>query len=523
MTARLDSGFGNWVTLHNQRYPDAVAYIDGTTGAVRTYGELEKRTNALADVLAQRGIARGDRVALVTMNSIESMEILLAVAKLGAISVPVNYRLTAREIEFILADSGATILFFSMPFLDLVNESCTENTRIRDRFVVPDADMRREGKESDLEAMVTRGSTDRVTRDVRESDVCVIMYTSGTTGRPKGAMLTHGNFVWNAVHGMGFGDGWSSRDRTISAAPLFHIGALGVNTLPFLFMGGSCVVMESFVPAQWLAAVEKYEVTNAFLVPAMWAAVMADPSFGAEIMRSVRFAISGGAPCPLGIISGIIDLGIPFTEGLGMTETSPICAFLAEDEVVRKKGSVGKPVQLVEFRIVDDSGTDVADGEIGELLIRGPNVFTGYWNNPQATAEALHDGWFHTGDLAKRDDEGYYTLVDRKKDMVITGGENVYSMEVEQAIQSHPDIADVAVIGIPDEKWGEAVTAVVVLREGAPLAAEDLQDWLRGHLAGFKIPKVVSFTDVLPRNATGKVLKRQLREEWTGTASAVSR
>ncbi|MDN6325508.1 MAG: acyl-CoA synthetase [Corynebacterium sp.] len=523
MGDRLDRGFGNWVTLHSKRYPESVAYIDGETGSVRTYAQLEERTNALADVLAKRGTARGDRVALVTMNSIETMEILVAVAKLGAIAVPINYRLTSKEIEFILLDSGASSLFFSMPFLDLVNDACTDETRVRDRFVVPDSEMRLTGKSSDLEAMITRGSSERVVREVNEADICVVMYTSGTTGKPKGAMLSHGNFVWNAVHSLGLGDGWTAGDRTISAAPLFHIGALGVNTLPFLFIGGSCVVLENFVPANWISSVEKYGVTNAFLVPVMWSAVLGDASFGAGQVRSLRFAVSGGAPCPVAVIEAMRELGVPFTEGLGMTETSPLCAVLRQDEGLRKKGTVGKPVQQVEFRIEDDAGEDVGVGRVGELLVRGPNVFSGYWNNPKATSEALRDGWFHTGDLAKVDEEGFYTLVDRKKDMVITGGENVYSTEVESVVRGHPDVRDVAVIGIPDEKWGEAVTAVVVRAEGSSLTPEELIAWSRRSLAGFKVPKSVEYVDVLPRNATGKVLKRTLRAERTGSEMSVRR
>ncbi|WP_210424362.1 acyl-CoA synthetase [Gephyromycinifex aptenodytis] len=511
------------MTIHAQRYPERIAYIDGVTAEERTFDELEQRTNALAGELSRAGVSPGERVALLTLNSIQALEVQLAVAKLGAIAVPINFRLSPREITYVLTDSGASTLFYSPAFAGLVEQAVTPETEVRHRYTVPDSTLRAAGGQADLEAMIARGDTERVVRAVAETDVCLIMYTSGTTGLPKGAMLTHANMLWNAVNGMSFGRGYTRQDITLTAAPLFHIGALGVNTLPFLYMGGTCVILEAFDPGACLSAIEKYKVSNVFLVPAMWAAIMAHPAFATTDWSTVTLAISGGAPCPMPIIETFRALGVPFTEGLGMTETSPICACLGEEDVTRKAGSIGKPVINVEFRIVDEQGRSVPDGEVGELIIRGPNIFAGYWNKPEATSEALRDGWFYSGDLARVDDDGFYSIVDRKKDMVITGGENVYSAEVEQAIIRHPDVREVAVVGKPDQVWGEAVTAFVARAQDSGLTEQELIDWLREHLAHFKCPKHIEFVEELPRNATGKILKRELRKQWDGEGSAVYR
>ncbi|MFC6705084.1 AMP-binding protein [Flexivirga alba] len=301
------------------------------------------------------------------------------------------------------------------------------------------------------------------------------------------------------------------------------MGALGVHTMPFLFIGACVAITENFTPAGWLEAAEKYRITKAFNVPAMWAAIaQALPDSGSDL-SALTFAVSGGAPCPIPIIRGLQGQGMKFTEGFGMTETSPIAACLAPEDVVDHAGSIGRPVNFNEFAILDEEDHEVPVGAVGELCIQGANVFVGYWNRPAETASALRGGWFHTGDLAMVDEDGYYTLVDRKRDMIISGGENVYPIEVEQVIYEHPDVNEVAVFGLPDEQWGEVVTAVVVLGEGGTTTADELREWTGARIARFKAPKQVHLVDELPRNATGKILKRTLRETWGGTASQVTR
>ena len=519
----VDAGFGDWVTKHALRNPDRPALVSAETGQVTTYAELEVRTNRLADALSSEGVVRGDRVAMLTLNSVAMMEIYVAVAKLGAISVPVNFRLSAPEVRYVLTDSGAKVLFASTSLTALADAACAEGTAVQTRIAVPTAADRAAGAEGEYEDLLRSGKPERVTRLIDLDEVCVLMYTSGTTGAPKGAMLTHGNFQWNVFNGLGLGDGNNRRDITLSSAPLFHIGALGVHTMPYLYLGASTVIQEAFTPESWLELAERHRITNAFLVPAMWAAVLNAPSFATRDLSSLRTAVSGGAPCPIVVIEGMRALGVQFTEGFGMTETSPNASCLQPDEVVDHAGSIGKPLMHVEFRLVDETGEDVPIGEVGELVIRGPNVMAGYWKKPEATAEAMRGGWFHTGDLGRRDEAGFYTLVDRKKDMIITGGENVYPIEVEQVMYRHPDVGEVAVIGVPDTAWGESIVAVVARTPDGQVSAEELLAWTRDRVAHFKSPKRVEFVEALPRTATGKVLKRDLRELYGGAASAVNR
>lgn len=518
-----DHGYGSWITRHALRNGQRTALIDDVGGYQTTYAQLEERTNRLAAALNASGVQRGDRVAMLLLNSPQMLEIYFAVAKLGAIAVPVNFRLHASEVAYILDDSGSSFLFHSTSFAELAADATAGNRRIQLSVAVPTLAERRNAGGGGYEQFLAGGSPERVEREISHDEICVLMYTSGTTGRPKGAMLTHGNFFYNAVNAMGFDSGLGRTDITISAAPLFHIGALGVHTLPFLFVGGSVVTTEAFTPDAWLDGVARHGVTKAFLVPAMWAAVAQSAAIASADLSSLRSGISGGAPCPLTVITALREAGMEFTEGFGMTETAPIAACLQPEDVVAHAGSIGRPAQFNDFRIVNEEGEQVPLGEVGELCVRGPNVFIGYWNKPDETAKALRSGWFHTGDLAHVDEEGFYTLVDRKKDMIITGGENVYPIEVEQVMYQHPEVREVAVIGVPDAKWGERVVAVVAPSDGGTIEAEELRQWTRDRIAHFKAPSEVVLVDEIPRTATGKILKRILRQNLGGPNSAVSR
>ena len=521
----MDRGMGFWLTKH--------ALLNGSRTALvaqheeRTYGQLHSRTNRLAASLYETGVRRGDRVAILATNSIEYLETLFAVSKLAAVLVPLNWRLSADEIAFNLSDSGSRVLVHSTGLAALADAALDRPGVRVDLVLVVGGDAAPGSAATParrpFEQFLASGADTTRDEDVSPEDIALIMYTSGTTGRPKGAMLSHGAFQANAVHALLMGGGLSRYDVTTTPAPLFHIGGLAVHTLPLLYAGGKVVLLDGFDAAAALQAMADSRATVQFLVPAMWHALTRVPDFESYDLSAMRFALSGGAPCPLTVIEFLQARGWQFLEGFGMTETCANAMLLDAENAVRKLGSVGRPVMHVDARLVDDDDRDVPVGEVGELVLRGPNLFTGYWGLPAATAEAWRGGWFHSGDLGRLDEEGYFTLVDRKKDMVITGGENVYPIEVEQVLFRHPAVADVAVIGLPDERWGETVVAVVVPQTQGTIDERDLIDFTRARLAHFKCPTRVEVVSELPRTATGKLLKRELRRVYAGTEQSVTR
>ncbi|NCL74092.1 long-chain-fatty-acid--CoA ligase [Rhodococcus sp. YH1] len=518
----MQGGIGDWIVRRAHRRPNATALIDGESGRTVPYVDLERDVAATAASLHELGVRRGDRVAILMENSIEFVRVLFAAANLGAIVVPVNFRLNAREVRYILADSGALVLAVSDRFRDLATDALAEGGHGVRRILVETAGAPiGDYPVSRLDELLTapRRGPDPL---VRAEDTCVIMYTSGTTGSPKGAMLTHGNMQWNAFNMATVGSGLSGSTATIAVAPMFHIGALGLSVLPILYAGGTVITVRAFDPHRTLELMQRYQTTTQFMVPAMWAALSKVPDFDSYDVSSMQYVLCGGAPCPLPVIEFYQQRGWMFLEGFGMTEASPNTLLLDEESVVSHAGSVGRPFMHVDVRIVDNEDHDVAVGEVGELVLRGPNIFAGYWGRPAETAEATRGGWFHTGDLGRADADGFITLVDRKKDMIISGGENVYPIEVEQVLYRHPAVSEVAVIGVPDEKWGETVVAVVV-PEGDGIDEAELIDYTRNRIAHFKCPRRVVFVEELPYTATGKLLKRTLREQFTGVAATVHR
>jgi fatty-acyl-CoA synthase len=517
-------GIGEWISRRAARRPDAPALIDPDTGRRLSYRQLAESVAELADALHRLGLRRGDRVAVLMENSPELVEVLFAAANLGAVVVPVNFRLAGAEIEYILADSGASVLVISDRFTELagaalgsgghaVRHAITERGGAAELAGVPALPLEQ------LRGGARRGPDPLISPD----DLCVIMYTSGTTGRPKGAMLTHDNMQWNAINLATVGTGLSGSTVTLAVAPMFHIGALGLSVLPILYAGGTVVTIRAFDPAATLKLLAEYRVTTQFMVPAMWSALAGVADFDDHDVSAMQYVLCGGAPCPLPVIEFYQRRGWTFLEGFGMTESAPNALLLDAEFVVSHAGSVGRPFMHVDVRIVDAQDHDVAIGEVGELVLRGPNVFAGYWGLPGESAEAMRGGWFHSGDLGRADADGFVTLVDRKKDMIISGGENVYPIEVEQVLHRHPAVADVAVIGAPDERWGEAVVAVVVVSAGATPDGDELIAHTRQHIAHFKCPRRVEFVDELPRTATGKILKRELRQRYAGSTQAVHR
>src|SRR5574337_740448 len=453
---------GSWIA----RRAAATPHLPAITfhGQTWTYRQFADRLDRLAAELAAGGVGRGDRVGYLGLNHPDLLTTLFAAARIGATFVPLNWRLTGTELSYIVSNAGVHTLL-----ADPV-------------YPTPD-------------------------------EVAVIMYTSGTTGRPKGAMLTHGNLFWNNMSYLLAFD-ISQHDVSLVCAPMFHIGGLNVTTLVTLHKGGHIVLMSTFDAGEALKLIPEYQITTMFGVPAMFLFMSQLPEFAATDLSSLRYLICGGAPVPEALIKLYSERGIPFAEGYGLTETAPFALILRTDEVTRKIGAAGHQVtQLSDVRLVDLDNRPVPAGERGEVCVRGPQVTVGYWRNPEATAAAFDaDGWFHTGDIGQADDDGYVWVIDRVKDMVISGGENVYPAEVEDVLYHHPAIAEVAVVGTPHERWGEAVTAVVVLRPGATLTLAELRDFARDKLAAFKIPLRLEFIDALPRTQSGKVVKYQLRE-----------
>ncbi|MGW7538340.1 acyl-CoA synthetase [Amycolatopsis sp. NPDC054798] len=498
----MASSLAQWIARRGTVTPEAVALVSAETGERITYAELERRVAGRAAALRELGVRKGDRVALLGLNSTGYLETLFAVAWLGAITLPINFRLAAAEIAYLLDDARPVVVVHDDTFAALAREAAGGRT------LVNNSELSQEGR---VEPEPTG-----------PDDIAVLMYTSGTTGRPKGAMLTHGNLEANAINVLTSGEGLLPSDITLTVAPLFHIGGLALFTLPLLYAGGTVVVAGKFDPQETLALIQREKVTVHFMVPAMWAAMTQVPDFDSYDLSRLRYLLCGGAPCPLPVIEFYEGKGLTFVEGFGMTELSPAALVLESAFVRSHAGSVGRPFLHVEARIVDERDEEVPAGTVGELVLRGPNVFAGYWGLPEASAETMRGGWFHSGDLARCDADGFVTLVDRKKDMIISGGENVYPIEVEQVLHRHPDIADVAVIGAPDPQWGETVVAVVV-PAGDSLDGDAVIAYCRERIAAFKCPRRVEVVAELPRNATGKLLKRELRARYTDSAESVSR
>lgn len=472
-----------------------------------TYAELGERVRRQATLLREAGVCAGDRVGYLGFNHPAFFETLFAANTLGAIFVPLNFRLTAEELTFIINDAGVHTLICD-DALQPVVEQAIPNLCCRQYFSSEsEANNWRHlnSERAAVEPIVDVASAD-------EHDICLIMYTSGTTGLPKGAMLTHGNILWNNINAM-MAFGGSRDDIVLTAAPVFHIGALNVMCLNCFQLGATVALLRSFDPGQVLADFERYGATHMFGAPAMFLFISQQPQFESTDLSSIKMLLCGGAPVPVPLIELYGERGISFCQAYGLTETSPFACGLSEEWATKKLGSAGQAPLFTEVRIVDDDNRPLPEGEKGEICIRGPNIMKGYWNRPEATAEAIDEmGWFHSGDIGYMDEDDFVYISDRLKDMVISGGENVYPAEVESILYKHDAIAEVAVIGLPDEKWGEAVTAVVALNEGQELTLEGLREFATDHLARYKIPLRLHVVDALPRNPAGKVLKYVLKE-----------
>ncbi len=480
-------------------------------GREMLYGEFADRVRRQAQLLRDAGVCVGDRVGYLGFNHPALLETLFAAQTLGAIFVPLNFRLTAEELTFIINDAGIHTIHVD-DALRPVLEPARDKLCCRHYF---SSESEAQGWRH-LDSERDQAQPIDAAVSVDQHDIAVIMYTSGTTGLPKGAMLTHGNLLWNNINAtMAFG---GSRDDVIlTAAPLFHIGGLNVMTLHSFHVGSKLVLLRNFDPAQVLENFEKHRVTHMFGAPAMFLFVSQQPQFADADLSSIQTLICGAAPVPESLIELYGARGVSFCQGYGLTETAPFSAFLTPEFAVSKLGSAGQAPIHSDTRIVDADNQPLPAGEKGEICLAGPNIMKGYWNRPDATAAAIDsEGWFHSGDIGYLDEDGFLFICDRLKDMVISGGENVYPAEVEGVLYMHEAIAEVAVIGLPDEKWGEAVTAVVALHEGKSLTLEELREFADPHLARYKLPLRLELVDALPRNPAGKVLKFVLKEDITG-------
>jgi fatty-acyl-CoA synthase len=501
-------GIGSWLVKHSKIRPERLALVYHDRRF--TYKELNERVNQLAHGFLSLGVRTGDRVNALLLNTNEMIEAMFACAKIGAILVPINFRLSVDEVLYIVNDSRAYHFIYDERMKPLVDQLRTKESSVQTYLHVGSQP---HNEDAVYEELVVNSSRSEPQFEIPFEEVHMMMYTSGTTGRPKGAMLTHGNTQWNAINSI-HSTPFDNTDITLSVAPLFHIGGMSVFTTPLMYKGGTIILDDMFDPTRIMQKIHEERITCLFLVPAMWQALMSVPNFEDYDISSLRFAVSGGAPCPITVIEFFQKREIPFYEGFGLTETAPFVSILDKENTIRKNGSVGKEPMHTTVRIVDPNNRDVPPGFVGELIVKGPNIMAGYWNKPEETKEAIKNGWFYTGDLAKFDDEGFIYIVDRKKDMIITGGENVYPIEIEQVLYRHENISEVAIIGYPDEKWGESIKAIVALKDkDQTLTVKEVESFLDGKIARFKIPKQVEVVEALPRNATGKILKTVLRQK----------
>lgn len=506
----------DWIARHAHRAPNKTAVVDLHSGRQYSYADFNRRVGRLASFLRDRhGIEKGDRVAVLCHNSTDVFEMQFACVRLGAVFLPLNWRLTVPELEFIMGDASPRVMIYDTEFAEdaiQLAEVCKLEAII---------DQNGDGDDSHYERGIAEADGEVEPVELTHDDLHTVMYTSGTTGIPKGAMITHGMTFWNAIN-IGTITKVTKDSVNLCVLPTFHTGGLNMYANPAFHAGGSVVVMRHFDPPVALDLLTKPEaagITHFLGVPAHFLFVQQLPPFEDADFSHLQSVGIGGAPCPVALLEAWSSRGAAMQQVYGMTETSPTALVLDSDKAVEKVGSAGLPAMHTEVRLVDENGVEVTEPEqIGEVWVRGPNVTPGYWNRPEATAEAFQDGWLKTGDAARRDADGYYFIVDRWKDMYISGGENVYPAEIENVLYQLPEIAEVAVIGIPNERWGEVGQAVIVVKDGAVLSEGDVMRHCEDRLARYKQPNSVRFVDELPHNATGKVLKRVLRDEIAADA-----
>jgi fatty-acyl-CoA synthase len=513
----MTSSVADLIRRSARRWPTRIALHFGERRW--TYEELDDAVSRVAGRLLELGLAKGDRVAALGTNSDAYLLLYLGCARAGLVHVPVNYNLVGGELSYIIVQSGSTALFADPALQPAVDAIAAELPAIAHRGTL------RDGIDENLDVLAWGligevPSLDHV--HVADDDLAQLLYTSGTTAAPKGAMMTHRAFLHEYVSCVVALD-MDAADVPLHPLPLYHSAQMHAFLMPYLMLGATNHVVEKPDPADVLLRVERDGITSLFAPPTVWIALSEHPDFATRDLTSLRKAYYGASIMPVPVLRRLRDAleGVGFYNAFGQSEIAPLATVLRPEEHDARPDSAGRPVLFVEIKVVDDQGQDVTAGGQGEVLYRSPQLCTGYWDKPQDTEEAFAGGWFHSGDLVRIDEQGYIFVVDRVKDVINTGGVLVASREVEEALYTHPAVAEVAVIGTPHERWIEAISAVVVTRE--PVSEEDLLAHAREHLAGFKLPKAIHFVDELPKNPSGKLLKRELRERFGGASSAIGR
>lgn len=471
-------------------------------GRWHTYLELNERASALAGRLAESGVRKGDRVGIMASNHLAHIDLLFATAKLGFIHTPFNYRLTHDELAALGRTVEPTLVLFDSDNVEKAAAAAADSGALHSL--------------SDYDAWLATAPAAPAKPELDPEDPQLMLFTGGTTGVPKGAVQPYRQGFHNAVNTI-LSWGLRPEDCVIQATPCFH-AAVNALTVPLLHLGARVVLQPSFEAGEYLQLTQQHRASILFLVPTMFGMLARHDDFAGSNLNSVRWAISGGAPCTDVTREAFTSRGIPFRQGYGLTEAGVNCFSIELDTAANKPLSVGKPILYSEAVVRAEDGKPVPTGETGELTIRGPHVFSGYWREAEATATALKDGWLWTGDLARQDEDGDYYLVGRRKEMFISGGENVFPAEIENVLANHPAVAECAVMGVPDEEWGEVGLAAIVLRHDQSVTADELRAWLRQHLARYKVPKRFTFQAALPRSGAGKILNRQIIDQARGTA-----
>ncbi|WP_024515980.1 long-chain fatty acid--CoA ligase [Bradyrhizobium sp. Tv2a-2] len=498
----------DWIAHFARRTPDKVAAVDLASERRFTYAAFDARISRLASHLREElKVARGDRVAVLALNTTDTLEIQFACGRLGAVFVPLNTRLTVPELHFIVGDCAPKVM---------VHDADLAETALAVAKLCDTASTLKLGPDGSYERAIASATPLAASEMVTLDDISTIMYTSGTTGLPKGAIINHGMTFWNCVN-LGGPAYISPSSVLLTVLPLFHTGGLNCYTNPVLHAGGTVLIMRQFDPALALKLIsDPAQGINVFFgVPSIYQFMAQHPAFEAADFGRLIIGGVGGAPMPVPLLQVWEARGVALQQGYGMTETSPAVLALDREDAARKAGSAGKPVLHTEVRVVRPDGTDCAVGELGELWVKGPNITPGYWNRPDANESSFTDGWLHTGDATRVDDEGFYYIVDRWKDMYISGGENVYPAEVESVLHQLGAIAEAAVIGVPDAQWGEIGMAIVAVKQGQSVTETEVLEHCAKNLARFKCPRLIRFVDALPRNATGKIHKPTLRKNFS--------
>ncbi|WP_047983106.1 class I adenylate-forming enzyme family protein [Ornithinibacillus californiensis] len=492
----------DWLQSRVNISPDRIAVVDAATDDSWTYNELHERANKIANFFLTNGVKSGDRVAILAPNHIGYLDFFFACMRIGAIFIPLNWRLGKDELTYVLQDSKPKIVGVAPLFRDKV-EDMDVDTEIIDIA----------GNHYCDSLPYERHSFDS---HVKEEAPLAMIYTGGTTGRPKGVVLSHRSILWNALNTIVSWD-LGADDVTLISTPMFHTGGLNVYTLPLLLAGGKVVLSPEFKPEKAVENLLKYQCTVVLFVPTMYHMIIQTKEFQEASFPHMKVFVSGGAPCPHKIYDAFREKGIAFKEGYGLTEAGPNNFYIDPSDTERKIGSVGKPMMFNDIKIVKDDGSLAEVNEVGELVLKGYHSFEYYWNKPDETNQVIKDGWIHTGDLVKQDEDGYVYIVGRKKDMIITGGENVYPLEIEHWLEAHDSVDEAAVVGLPDKKWGEIVTGFVSLKD--EVTVDELKEYCHQRLTRYKVPKNFFFLEELPKTHVGKINKALLKEQYANAGT----